>query len=306
MNILITGGTGLIGQTLIKNLLLNNHNVTVITRNIKKAKEILYEKTNLIEGDVSSGGNWQDLVNNFDLIINLAGEPITLSRWTNDKKRKLYQSRILSTKNLVSSINENTKVKLFINASAIGYYGFQKDDRNIYESEICGNDFISQLCKDWEKEAEKITLKNKNIRLAILRIGIVLSDKGGALNKIEKVFKSYIGGNIGFGNNWFPWIHIDDLVNIILFIINNKKISGSINCTSPNPERFRDFLKNISNTIKRPNYIYTPAILLKLLLGESSNLILGSQKVIPEKLLNNGFEFEFPKLDLALNNILGS
>ncbi|GIW22994.1 MAG: epimerase [Candidatus Sericytochromatia bacterium] len=306
MNILITGGTGLIGSFLTKKLLLENHNVSVITRNIDKAKELLYEKTNLIEGDVSVGGNWQELVNNFDVIINLAGEPISLSRWSKDKKRKLYQSRILSTKNLVSSISQNTKVKLFINASAVGYYGIQKDDRNIYESEISGRDFLAQLCKDWEQEAEKINLKNKNIRLVILRIGIVLSDRGGAIYKLKKIFNSYIGGNIGFGNNWFPWIHIDDLIDIILFVINNKKISGAINCTSPNPERFRDFVKYASKTLNRPKFIYIPSILPKLVLGESSNLILGGQKAIPRKLLDNNFKFEFEKLELALNNILGN
>jgi uncharacterized protein (TIGR01777 family) len=306
MNILITGGTGLIGQILTKKLLLENYNVSVITRDSKKAKELLYEKVNIIEGDVSTGGSWQELVNDFDIIINLAGEPISISRWTIDKKRKIYQSRIMSTKNLVEAINKNTKVKLFINASAVGYYGIQKDDRKINENEICGNDFLAQLCNDWEKESKKINLKNENIRLINLRIGIVLSDKGGAISKIKKIFNLYIGGNIGLGNNWFPWIHIDDLINIFIFSINNKNIYGAINCTSPNPERFKDFIKYIGKSMNRPSIFYIPSIFLKLLLGESSNLLLGGQRAIPKKLLDNGFIFEYDNLRSALDNILGS
>jgi len=305
MNVLITGGTGLVGQNVTKKLLLENYNVSVITRDFKKAKKLLYEKVNIIEGDVSSGGSWQELVNNFDVIINLAGEPITISRWTKDKKRKIYQSRIMSTKNLVESINENTKVKLFISASAVGYYGMQKDDRKIYEDEICGNNFLAQLCKDCEEESKKVNLKNKNIRLINTRIGIVLSDKGGIINKVKSIFNSYLGGNIGFGNNWFPWIHIDDLISIFIFLINNKKLSGPINCTSPTPERFRDFIKFSSKIINRPRLTYTPSIILKLLLGESSNLIIGGQRAIPRKLLENGFTFEYDNLKLALENILG-
>lgn len=306
MNILITGGTGLIGQFLTKKLLLENHNVSVITRDSKKAKELLYEKVNIIEGDISTGGSWQESVNDFDIIINLAGEPISISRWTIDKKRKLYQSRIMSTKNLVESINKNTKVKLFINASAVGYYGLQKDDREISENEINGNDFLAQLCNDWEKESKKVNLKSKNIRLINLRIGIVLSDKGGAISKIRNIFNSYIGGNIGLGNNWFPWIHIDDLINIFMFSINNKNLSGAINCTSPKPERFRDFVKYTGKSMNRPSIVYTPSIFLKLLLGESSNLLLGGQRAIPKKLLDNGFTFEYDNLSSALDNILGN
>jgi uncharacterized protein (TIGR01777 family) len=304
MNIFITGGTGLIGKILVKKLIERGDNVTVLSRNKEKAKKIFYDKVNIIEGNPSEKGDWQNIIGDFDAIINLAGEPVASKRWNEVEKQNIYDSRIKSTQNIIDAIKKsNTKPNTLINASAVGYYGFQADDREINETETSGKDFLSYLCRDWEDTARKA---NKlGLRVIRLRIGIVLSENGGALEKMVAPFKLYAGGHIGDGKQWLPWIHIDDIINLILFSLDNNKITGAINLTSPNPVRMKDFCKEMGKIINRPSWLPVPSITLKATFGEMADIITSGQRAIPQKALNNGYKFEYEKIEIALKNLLG-
>ncbi|MFN8577642.1 MAG: TIGR01777 family oxidoreductase [Candidatus Sericytochromatia bacterium] len=303
MNIFITGGTGLIGKILVKRLIERGDNVTVITRNKDKAKKFFYDKVNIIEGNIIQKGDWQNIIGNFDTIINLAGEPVASKRWTESEKQNIYDSRIKTTDNIVEAIKKSkNKPQNLINASAVGYYGFQADEREINETETSGKDFLSYLCRDWEDSARKV--EKLGVRVVRLRIGIVLSENGGALEKMVAPFKLYAGGHIGDGKQWLPWIHIDDVINMILFILDNNKITGAVNITAPNPTTMKDFCKEMGKIINRPSWLPVPSIALKATFGEMSDIITSGQKAIPQKVLSNGFKFEYEKIDKALKNLL--
>jgi uncharacterized protein (TIGR01777 family) len=299
MNILITGGTGFIGSKLCTYLSNIGHNLTVKTRN----PALLSPSTKYVSYVQQLNEN-----DSFDVVINLAGQPIADKRWSQVQKDKILNSRIDTTKQLIQFFNSTKhKPSVFISSSAIGYYGIEPTQNKITEV-ATGNDngddsFSSQLCQQWEKcalEAEQL-----GIRTCLLRTGIVLGKGGGALKKMLLPFKLGLGGKIGSGKQWMPWIHMDDMIGLIDLCINNDNISGPINCTAPNPVTNLTFTEALANTLNRPAIFPMPAFMVNLLMGQmGQELLLSGKNIIPKKALKHGYQFKYEKLDQALGSIL--
>ncbi len=297
MKILIFGGSGNIGKFLAKKLIDRNFEVINISRNINKSKNSLPFVSNHLELNDS-----QTLLQNFkdsDAIVNLAGFPIS-EKWTAENKKLMYDSRIDTTNYIVDLINQSNKSLTFVSTSAIGFYGSRQDEF-LQENSSSGNDFMSKICVDWEKSAKKV---NENIRLVIPRIGIVLEKNSGALPKMLLPFKLFAGGKLGSGHQWMSWIHIEDLVNLFVEIIINDKYNGIVNAVSPNPITNSDFTKAISKVMKRPAIAPVPEFALKLILGESSALVLNSQKVLPQVANSHKFIYKFEEVENALLDLI--
>lgn len=297
MNILITGGTGLIGRALIAKLQLeNNASITVLTRNPSKASKLLGPNVAIITS-LS-----QKVIDLQDTVINLAGEPIADKRWTSAQKEKICQSRWHITTKLVELIKaSDTPPQSFVSGSAIGIYGRQQQ-KNIDESFThFYQEFSNHVCYHWENIALDA---NKVTRVVLLRTGIVMAKEAGALAKMLLPFKLGLGGKLGSGEQIMSWIHLQDMVNAILFLVNTPDIDGPVNLTSPVPVSNEAFSKQLAKTLGRPCFFTTPAFVLELALGELSDILLFGQHVVPKTLLANGFEFEFPELQTALLNLL--
>ncbi|KXG43730.1 TIGR01777 family oxidoreductase [Tepidibacillus decaturensis] len=302
MNILIVGGTGFVGKELIKSLLKDGHHVSVITRNIAKARTLLGKQVKLLQWESIIAAN-SSLLKTYqiDYIINLAGESIGSGRWTQKRKEEIIKSRTETTRAMVDFIEKlQVKPKGLINASAVGYYGAHEDEE-ITEDHGVGQDFLAKVSNAWEKEA--IRAKEFGVRVVILRIGVVLGN-GGALEKMGLPFRFYIGGPIGKGDHWLSWIHLSDLIKAVQFLLKNDTIDGPINTTAPNPVRMRDFYRYLAKAMNKPYWMYTPALFLRLALGEMSDMVLKGQKVLPKRLLDSGFQFQFASVESALIDIM--
>ncbi|WP_101775087.1 TIGR01777 family oxidoreductase [Pasteurella oralis] len=294
MQILMTGATGLIGSTLISHLLAQHHQITALVRSPEKACRQLPPAVQLI----SSLTQYTHL-NQFDAVINLAGEPIFTRRWTREQKRRLLESRIHLTRQLTTLINNSTTPPhTFISGSATGYYG-DKGENIITEQTQPSQQFPSQLCQQWETEAVKA-----QTRVCILRTGIVLAQNGGALSKMLPIYRLGLGGQLGNGKQYWAWIALEDMIAGILFLLNHATCVGAFNFVSPHPIRNREFNTLLGKYLKRPHFATVPAFILNLLLGERAQLLLDSQKVVPTRLQAEGFIFQYPKLENALQAIL--
>ncbi|NDW20944.1 TIGR01777 family oxidoreductase [Alteromonas hispanica] len=292
MNILITGGTGLIGSSLIKKL-KNTHSFTVLTRNPNSAQQSLGSDIKTIES-VSE----IDDIGGFDAVINLAGEPIADTRWTDTQKKIICDSRWDITTQLVAKMNSSrTPVKTFISGSAIGYYGRQ-GDKIVTEDTPVHKEFTQDLCEKWENIA--MSVNTEETRVATLRTGVVLSKNGGALEKMALPFKLGVGGSLGSGKQYLSWIHLDDMVSGIEFLLNNDECKGPFNLTAPEPVTNKTFSKQLAKALSRPCLFFVPSFVMKIAMGESSTMLLEGQNVIPDKLVKAGFTFEYPTVDKAL------
>lgn len=295
MKILITGATGLIGSELCK-FLSNHHELTVLTRHSEKAYQKIGHHINAVQ--TLDNINF----NKIDAVINLAGEPIADKRWSAEQKKRITQSRIDLT-NAISDkiIAATTPPQTFISGSAIGYYGRQTSPVT-EKKHACFDEFSHQLCKEWETAA--IRAQSVSTRVVLLRTGIVLAKNGGALSKMLLPVKLGLGGPLGSGEQMMSWIHIDDMVSIILHALEHKSVSGPVNATAPHPVSNNEFSKILADTLSRPNFFRMPEKMVKLMFGEMSELFLFGQAVIPEKILADGFKFHYPKLDKALAQLL--
>ncbi|MGC8810669.1 MAG: TIGR01777 family oxidoreductase [bacterium] len=300
MKLLLTGGTGFVGSQLASRLLSEGNEVTILTRSLKTTK-IPNPNVSYLEGDPTKRGAWQEKIKDHDGVINLAGASI-FAKWTEEHKKAIRESRIRTTRNIVEGIplRDDQSFTLF-NASAVGYYGFHEDEE-LTEDAPPGNDFLAQVARDWEDEASKA--KEKGSRVIITRFGIVLGEKGGALGQMVPLFKKYLGGPIGSGQQWFSWIHIKDLVEAFVFLIKHPELSGPFNFSSPNPVRNKELAKALGKVLNRPSFLPAPEFLVKLVLGEFGSVILKGQRVIPRRLLDNGFQFQYPNLEKALQDIV--
>lgn len=291
MKILITGGTGFIGSALCSRLLQKKHDVVVLSRHPETIKMPAQGIAKLEQLDA-------DAV--FDVVINLAGEPIANKWWTDKQKQRISSSRLDTTRKLINyfKLTEH-KPKLLISASAIGYYGIGETDEVINEDALGDESFSSQLCQQWEAVALEAEILG--VRTCLLRTGIVLGKEGGALNKMLLPFKLGLGGKIGQGKQWMSWIHLDDLVGIILYCIDHDELNGPVNGTSPNPVTNEVFTKTLGKVLKRPTLLPMPGLVVKLLMGQmGEELLLAGKKILPVKMLNAGYKFEYEKLDKAL------
>jgi hypothetical protein len=298
MRIFITGATGFVGKGLTQRLIGSGHEVTLLTRSLRNFGSHP-PKISLVEGDPTRKGEWQKYVHGHEAVVNLAGASI-FSRWTKKMKRTLRESRILTTQNLVNAL-EGSGVKILFSTSAIGYYGFHEEEE-LTESFPPGGDFLAQLAADWEKEA--LRAEDLGIRVVLTRFGIVLGEGGGALGQMIPLFRKYLGGPLGSGKQWFSWIHREDLSRAFLFLLEKPEISGAVNFTAPNPVQNRDLASALGKILNRPARIAAPGFMLRLVLGEFGSVLLRGQKVIPEKLLQGGFQFRYPKIEEALEEIL--
>ena len=297
MNYLITGGTGLIGKAFIDSLPKNTSQVTVLSRNKKNAKELLGSEINCIDKLSIID------IENSDVILNLAGEAIADKRWSDTQKDKICQSRWGITQNLVDLINQaENPPSVFISGSAIGIYGRQNKQPINESFEDFHHEFTHHVCSEWENIA--LAAVTSKTRVAILRTGIVLAKKSGALGKMIPPFKLGLGGKIGDGEQMMSWIHIEDMVAGISHIEKNETLHGAINLTAPNPVTNYQFTHALASTLSRPCFLSTPAWLLKILLGEMSDLLLFGQNVVPDKLTNSGFAFKYSKVEEALTNLI--
>lgn len=305
MKIFITGGTGFIGRNLAKRFLKENWEITILTRSIhptRKGSEKV-GKINYIEGNPLRPGSWQQSVPGHKIILNLAGSSI-FARWTGDYKRELKASRIETTRCLVQALPFSQSGDLtLLNASAIGYYGFRGEEE-LTEQASAGSDFLATLCQEWEMEAMKA--KEKGYRVALMRFGLVLGQGGGLLSQLIPVYKKFLGGRLGRGEQWFSWIHLEDLLEAIVFLINNPGIEGPVNLCSPYPVRQKEFARALGRVLKRPSFLPLPAPLLHLVLGELATVVLNGQKVYPARLLAEGFTFRYPHIEEALEQIIKS
>jgi len=300
MRIFIAGGTGFIGKHLVRRLEEEGHTVLVLTRS-DKGPESPATNVRSIQGDPTKPGPWQEAVADSDIVINLAGATI-FSKWNSKQKKLILESRVKTTENLVQALRTRPEKKVtLLSASAIGYYGFRQDEV-LDEGSSPGDDFLASVTRAWEREA--LRAQGKGVRVVLTRFGIVLGEKGGALGIMAVFFKLFIGGPLGQGRQWFSWIHIRDLVEAILFLIQHKEISGPANVCSPQPVRNKDLAKALGRALHRPSFLHAPAFAVRLLLGEFGNLVLNGQRVIPRRLLQSGFAFQFPEIRNALLDIL--
>ncbi len=304
MRIVVTGGTGFIGRPLCHRLIEEGHGLTVLTRNVHTATERLDPRISLV-GWQDSQSSTPDVVGALtgcDAVINLAGAPIGARRWTARTKNRLRTSREGTTSALVTAMASlQTRPALLISASAIGYYGPQQDEL-LQEDRPSGTGFLASLCRQWEGEAR--VAERLGIPVTHLRIGVVLGKGGGALDKMLPAFRLGLGGPLGRGTQWMSWIHLDDLVELVAFLL-NKAVSGPVNATSPNPVTNREFARLLGQALGRPARLPIPASLLKLLFGQmAEELLLTGQRVLPARAQGMGFRFRYPELTEALRAIL--
>ncbi len=297
MKILITGGTGLIGRHLIPRLFTLGHAVCVVTRSPEKARQVLDARVELWPGlqNISS-------LDGIDAVINLAGEPIADKRWTDAQKQKLCDSRWAITQRISELIQaSSTPPSVLISGSATGYYG-DLGEVVVTEEEPPHHEFTHKLCARWEQIAS--TAQSDRTRVCLLRTGVVLAARGGILAKMLPPFKLGLGGPIGNGRQYLAWIHIDDMVNGILWLLDND-LRGPFNLVSPYPVHNEQFAHALGHALNRPAVLRVPAPVIRLLMGESSVLVLGGQRALPKRLEALGFTFRWYDLDEALGNILG-
>lgn len=300
MQIFITGGTGFIGSHLVERLLAEGHCLTVLTRS---ASESAREELAYLEGDPRQPGEWQKVAAAHDAVINLAGASI-FQPWTEKNKQVIRDSRILTTRHIAEALLESTNgCKLLINASAVGYYG-DRGDEELDEQEPPGNDFLARIAVDWEKEAERCSAGG--VRVVLCRFGVVLGEDGGALAKMVPAFKLGLASPLGPGEQWFPWVHINDLVSILIFALNNRDLSGPVNCVAPQPVTNRQMTRALAKALHRPAFLpAVPAFLLKTVLGESAELVLNSHKVVPRKLQEHNYDFAYQDIQTAFRELVG-
>ncbi len=294
MNIGIIGASGLVGNELIKRLKKEGHEPIAFSRQPRESSDFEWrlwqkEQTNL------SG---------LDAIVNLSGETVA-QRWTQEVKEKLHTSRIEVTRDLVQALRQlpvAARPHTLVNASAIGYYG-DGGDRELSEACPAGGDFLAKLCVDWERAA--FLAEEEGLRVVVARIGMVLSAEAEAWKKLSRPFRLGIGGKIGSGKQWMPWVHLDDVVGGILFSIQQRELRGPVNLVSPDAQRNDEFTSLLAKTLRRPALMTVPAGFLKLALGGFAEALLASYRVVPQVLMSAGYEFTYPKLEKTFQKLSG-
>jgi len=302
MQVVVAGGSGLIGKMLIDRLLQAHHEVTLLSRTPEKAKKY-FASVHVEFWNTKINRALVDILDGIDAVINLAGEPIGAKRWTQIQKERILSSRIESTQAIVSAIKQTKcKPSVLLNASAVGYYG-NVPVGEVTEANPKGTGFLAGVCELWEAEALKA--QEFGVRIVLLRTGIVIDKNGGALHKLLFPFQFFIGGPLGSGKQCFPWIHIKDEVDAILFAMENKYIKGPLNLAAPESLQMLEFCRKLGKVLHRPSWMHVPAFMLRLALGEMAEpLLLHGQKMISQKLIDGGFKFQFPKLEDALKDLL--
>ena len=301
--ILITGGTGFIGRNLCSRLSEAGYGIVVLTRNTEKAKQIFGDKVKPVQWDNKSATGWLDHADGAQAIINLAGDNIGSGRWTQKKKQRILESRIHAGTAVLEAIRQvENKPKVLLQASGIGIYGDRHDDL-LDETASPGSGFMPDLANQWEQSVKEVA--EMGVRLVYLRTGVVLAKDADFIKRVLLPFRFFIGGHLGSGKQWISWIHLDDEIRAIEFLLKRKDLQGVFNLSTPNPVTYQAFFKSFGNAMNRPSWFHVPGFMLKILLGEmAEGLILNGQRAIPKKLLKAGFEFNYPELEPALTEII--
>lgn len=301
LKVVMTGATGLIGTHIFRILKARGDKVTIFSRSLTEVTSKLPAAEGYVRWDPTKKGDWEKHLNDKDAIIHLAGAPVMAKRWSDDYKDKIFRSRETSTRIITEAIgNVEIKPKVFISASAIGYYG-SEDNGVKTEDSPQGNDFLSDVCNVWEYEASRV--EQFNVRRVSIRIGIVLDRKEGALKLMQLPFRFYAGGYLGSGEQWISWVHVKDVAEIFVNAIDNPSFRGAYNATAPNPVKMKDFAASLGKAMNRPAWFNVPSFALRIVTGEAADTILSSPKVIPQRLNQAGYRFCFSNIDEALKDI---
>ena len=295
MKVVVAGGTGLLGSALVGALTRAGHTVTVLARTPKAVGQVAWTPD-------GTTGAWAAVVDGADAVVNLAGESIAGSRWTDDRKAAIDNSRIHATRSLANAIKSAARPpSVFLSGSAVGYYG-PRGDEIVTEDTAAGTDFLATVCNQWEWEAQQVP---DATRVVLLRTGLVLDGAGGALPQIVKPFRMMVGGPVGSGRQYWSWIHIDDWVGIALRALESSRLSGPINVTAPHPVTNAEFAHMVGLVLKVPSMVHTPGFVLRAMLGEMADaLLLTGQRALPRKAHWDGYAFRFPDLKPALDAAL--
>ncbi len=309
MKVVITGGTGFIGRALTASLLKDGHEVVILTRSSSPRVPSGARAATWPAGgsSVEMAPGWEGALDGAldgaKAVVNLAGESIAAGRWTPEQKERIRRSRVEGTRALVEALSRaGRKPDVLISGSAVGYYG-PRGDEDLTEAGGPGRDFLSQVCQAWEAEARRA--EDLGMRVVLIRTGLVLGRQGGALPKMLLPFRFFAGGPVGSGRQWISWIHLDDLVGLIRFAIDNEQARGPVNGTAPNPATNRAFSEMIGKVMGRPSWLPVPGIVLRLALGEMAEaLLLNGQRALPARALELGYRFRYPDLEPALRQVL--
>lgn len=299
MKVLVTGATGFVGKYVLKELAYRGHDIVIVSRDPKKAKEKIDLPHDSYKWDPNKEEIPAESLVGVDAVIHLLGENIAAGRWTKSLKDRIYGSRVDGTKNLVNGMNK-ASVKTLISASAVGFYERNKGDKEFTESSSKGEGWLAKVCHDWEAEALKV---KEQTRTCLFRIGVVLGSDGGAMEKMLFPFKMGVGGNLGNGKQWMSWVHVKDLASMLVEAAENESYNGVYNATAPHSVTNATFTKTLGRVLGRPTLFPVPSFVLKTLFGDMSTILLDSQKVVPERLVEQGFDFKYSTLPEALENV---
>lgn len=298
MRFFISGGSGFVGSYLTDFLLDRGHQV-IATGTRPDTPRAGVDGYQYIQADTTRPGRWQAALADVDVVVNLAGKTI-FKRWTRRYKQQMYDSRVLTTRNIVDALAGNNDAVL-LSTSAVGYYG-DCGDNIVTEATPPANDFLGRLSIDWEEAA--VGAAKKGSRVAVCRFGVVMGPGGGALKQMLPAFRMFAGGPLGTGRQWFPWVHIHDVAAAMAFLADRRDLSGAFNFTAPEPLRYADAAKAIGRRLHRPARLKTPGMMLRLTLGEVAGTLLASQRVVPQRLVDTGYSFQFMRFNAALENLL--
>lgn len=298
MKIVISGASGFVGSALARLLLDAGHKVVGMGTSKVHPLESMANFTWRV-ADTSLSGTWQEEVAQADAVVNLAGRTI-FKRWSRAYKKQIADSRILTTRNIVTAMNGVSQI--LISTSAVGYYG-NRGDQSLTEQSGPGADFLARLSVDWEDAARDA--ESRGVRVAIMRFGVVLGTGGGALAQMLPTFHMFVGGPLGGGRQWFSWIHMSDLLAAIQFLLDHENTRGPYNFCAPGAVRQKDFARSLGTVLGRPAVVPAPSLALRLMMGEMAGVLLASQKVRPDRLIADGFTFRFPDVDMALADLVG-
>jgi uncharacterized protein (TIGR01777 family) len=301
MNVVVAGGSGLLGTALLNALHTGGHTSLLLSRNVNAARRVAPSSTRIEHWDGRTIGGWAKHVDGADAVVNLAGSSIGGGRWTARRKQLILESRINATRAIVGAIERASKrPRVLVNQSAVGYYGHVPEGE-VTESHPRGNDFLAKVCLQWEEESKKAA--TLGVRVVNPRTGIVLAENSEAVRKLLLPFKLFVGGPLGTGRQWFPWIHLQDEIGAMLFAMENDNLDGPVNFTAPNAVTMREFCTALGKAINRPSWAPVPSFALELILGEMSLLVLKGQRAIPKKLLDAGYRFKFEGVHEALRDL---
>ena len=303
MKMLVAGGTGFLGRELCAALVRGGHGVRAVSRSVDGARRVLPAGTEVVALPGTAAG-WTAVVEGCEAIVNLAGEPIAAGRWSEARKEAILASRVGTTRALVEGCaGASARPATLINGSAIGYYG-DRGDETVNEASAPGHGFLARVCVEWEAAASGA--EKLGMRVVRLRIGVVLGEGGGALQRMVVPFKAFLGGPLGTGRQWLSWIHRDDVIGLIQLALNDQGVHGALNLTAPDPRTMRDFSAALGRAMHRPSWAPVPGFVLRLAMGEMADMILGGQRVLPAVAEKVGYRFRYPKLEDALGAVLAA